>query len=183
MCIHFLKGRTGRKRRPLSSVTLLPSLLFISSPFAWPFDFISKSLLLWQLCLRWWDGTIGSVWQCVPVCVCEGAGRQTDSQTAVPAESAYHHQGRLNRVEQINYSMCVCARVINKVFKKAPPVREVKALKPVPSTKINQFDKLLVSSQVKKRLYTYTESVTQRCSFKNVSTVLLMLSSMWEAFM
>lgn len=86
-------------------------LTFIFSPFTWPFEFIS------EVCC--YDNSVWSVkWQysvCVAGCaiVCECTQRQTGSQTAVPAESSYHHQGRLNRDEQINYRRCVS--VANKV--------------------------------------------------------------------
>lgn len=49
----------------------------------------------------WRYGGVGCVWQ-------------TGSQTAVPAESSYHQQGRLSRDEQINYRQCVCNKVSGK---------------------------------------------------------------------
>lgn len=104
MCICLSESLDSRRSWLSSSVTLLPSLIFISSPFTWPFDFISESLLLWQLCLA--EEMKYSV--CVAVWnLCECARMQTDSQTVVPAESSYRHQGRLNRDEQMNDRLCV----------------------------------------------------------------------------
>lgn len=74
--------------------------------FTWSFDLISESLLLWQLCLAG-EMTVFILCECECARVHAQARRQTGSQTAVPAESSYHHQGRLNKDEQINYRLCV----------------------------------------------------------------------------
>lgn len=80
----------SRQNWPLSSAMLLLSLLCASSLFAWPF---CKSVAMTTRSV-WRDGSVRFVWQ-------------TGSQTAVPAESSYHHQGRLSRDEQINYRLWV----------------------------------------------------------------------------
>lgn len=61
--------------------------------------YLSKSVAMTTLS-GWSHGSIPSVWQ-----------------TTVPAESSYHHQGTLNRVEQINYRLCMCANACPHKFK------------------------------------------------------------------
>lgn len=90
----------------------------------------------------WWGGSIHSVWQSVWLCASAHGGRQAGSQTAVPAESSYHHQGRLKRDEQINYGLCV---VPIKCTKNSD--REMKAVKPFYCTKMDNISFFLTSYQ------------------------------------
>lgn len=79
------------------------------------------------------------------MCVC--AWMQTGSQTVVPADSSYRHQGRLNRDEQINYRLCV---LLIK-YKKTQSGGKIKTLKP-----ICYNVEVLISSQIK----VFVEAVT-----------------------